>query len=136
MFSNCQLWGDWTLQQAFSSNSILTTAGVITVKIYRFFVPTWNLIVGQGQFRNDAQVKKVLQQLTDSIEHPVEFEEISELNPDLPMFSSSRSQGFEISTFIILASLLGLFIGIILFQGFMLNQAAQAIDGLFLSLLQ
>jgi len=48
------------------------------------------------------------------------------------MFSSSRSQGFEISTFIIVASLLGLFIGIILFQGFMLNQAVKAIGGLFL----
>lgn len=132
MFSNCQRFGNWTQQQAFSSHFILTTAGVITVKIYRFFVPSWNVIVGQGQFRDEAQVKKVVQQLTSSLEHPVEFEEISELNPDLPMFSSSRSQGFEISTFIIVASLLRLFIGIILFHGFMLNQAVQAIGGLFL----
>jgi hypothetical protein len=106
------------------------------MKFYRFFVSTWNVTIGQGKFRSDAQVKGVAQQLTSSIGDLVEFEEISQLSPDLPVFSSNRLAGFDIFIFILGTSLLGLLLGTMLFQAFMPNQAAKAIDGLFPSQLQ
>ena len=101
------------------------------MKLYRFFVPAWNITVGQGRFRCDAQVKKVARQLMSSMKHRVEFEEISELYPDLPVFSSNYSKCFEISICILGGSLLGLLLGIIGFQVFMPNQAAKAMERLF-----
>ncbi|MBW4548369.1 MAG: hypothetical protein KME25_28615 [Symplocastrum torsivum CPER-KK1] len=101
------------------------------MKFYRFVVRTWNVTVGQGKFRSEAQVRRVAQQLTSSLGDQVEFEEISELAPNLPVFPSNSLKSFNIFIFILGASLLGLLLGIILFQVFMPNQANQAMERLF-----
>jgi hypothetical protein len=71
------------------------------------------------------------EQLRSSIKHQVEFEKISELSPDLLVFSSDYSQYFDISICILGGSLLRLLLRIIGFQVFMSNQAAKAIDQFF-----
>jgi hypothetical protein len=101
------------------------------MKYYRFFAPAWNLTVGQGKYHSDAQVKKVAQQLTSSMGYSVEFKEISQLYPGLPVLSSNPIKRFNIFIFILGGSFFGLLLGIMLFQAFMPDQAAKAIERLF-----
>jgi len=101
------------------------------VKFYRFVARTWNVTVGQGKFRSEAQVKKAAQQLTSSMGYLVEFEEISELAPNLPIITSDSFKGFDTFIFSLGASLLGLLLGILLFQVFLPNQANQTMERLF-----
>lgn len=101
------------------------------MKFYRFFVPRLKITVAQGKFRSESQAKKAAQQLSSSMPVEVEFEEISELSPDLPLCSSDESGCYFISIFILGTSFLVLLLGIMLFQVFMPNQANQAIERVF-----
>ena len=98
------------------------------MKFYRFFVPRLKITVAQGKFRSERQAKNAAQQLSSSMPVEVEFEEIFELSPDLPLFTSDESGCYFISIFILGTSFLVLLLGILLFQAFLPNQAAKVIE--------
>ncbi len=101
------------------------------MKLYQFVIFTRDITVGQGKFRSEAQARRVAQQLTSSMGYQIEFEEISKLAPNLPIITSDSSEGFDIFIFSLGASLLGLLLGIMLFQVFLPNQANQTMERLF-----
>ncbi|MBW4548365.1 MAG: hypothetical protein KME25_28595 [Symplocastrum torsivum CPER-KK1] len=101
------------------------------MKCYQFFLYAWNVPICQGKFCSEAQVKKAAQQLTSSVKYQVEYKEVFQLSPHLPIFSSNILKPLDFPLLVLVAGLLGLLLGTMLLPVFLPNQANQVMERLF-----